>query len=423
MCACRAAHRGARAGLPAAVKGIAFSAPIPTYLATLVAGRLSSAWLVGPHACTRYGEMATPELPGSRWVRIRTTLGGICGSDLGIIALEASPSTSPFSSFPFVLGHESVGVVDACGATVSRAGVGDRVTVNPLLCCETRDITPACAACASGHHSRCAHFTDGALPPGMFIGTTRGLGGSWGEYFVAHESQLVRVPDGVSDASAVLTEPLACCVHAVRATPPAAGARVLVIGAGTMGLLMVAALRALAPESRVTVLARHAFQGRHATALGAARVVLARGDYLTELADAAQTRLLTPILGRPIGVGGCDATYVCTSSRRGVEDAMRFTRAGGSVALLGNVTSLRGLDWTPLWIKELTFRGTLAYGAHAHGEPDVDAFTEAAALITSGRAPIAQLVTHQFPIASYRQALFEARAKGHGESVKVAFRF
>ena len=405
------------------MKAISFAAPIPTYLATQVAGRVSDQWLVGAHACTRYADVATPDLPNEHWVRIRTRLGGICGSDLAIVGLEASPSTSPFSSFPFVIGHENVGTIEACGTSVRNFGVGDRVTVNPLLCCEPRAVSPPCSACVAGHHSRCEHFTDGALPPGMFIGTTRSLGGSWGEQFVAHESQLVRVHDTVSDAGAVMTEPFACCVHAVLGAAPQTGQQLLVIGAGTMGLLMVAALKALAPESAVTVLARHPFQARHATHLGADRTVMARGDYLGELAEAAGTRLLKPILGRPIGVGGFDVVFVCISSARGVEDAMRFSRAGATIVLLGNATTLRGLDWTPLWIKELTFRGTLAYGGHAHGGADTNAFNLAATLIADGRAPIADLVTHQFPLADYRQALHTARAKGSVESVKVAFKF
>lgn len=405
------------------MKAISFAAPIPTYLATQVAGRVSDNWLVGAHACTRYIDVATPELPNQHWVRIRTRLGGICGSDLAIVGLEASPSTSPFSSFPFVIGHENVGTIEACGTAVRNYGVGDRVTVNPLLCCESRAVSPPCPACAAGHHSRCDHFTDGALPPGMFIGTTRSLGGSWGEQFVAHESQLVRVHDTVSDAGAVMTEPFACCVHAVLGAAPQPGQRALVIGAGTMGLLMVAALKALTPDAAVTVLARHPFQARHATHLGATRTVMARGDYLGELAEAAGTRLLKPILGRPIGVGGFDAVFVCISSARGVEDAMRFSRAGATIVLLGNATTLRGLDWTPLWIKELTFRGTLAYGGHAHGGADTNAFNIASTLIADGRAPIAGLVTHQFPLSDYRAALHTARAKGSVESVKVAFKF
>lgn len=405
------------------MKAIQFAAPIPTYLATQVAGRLSEKWLVGPHACTRFTDVAVPELPGDRWVRVRTRLGGICGSDLAIVGLDASPSTSPFSSFPFVIGHENVGVIDTCGAGVRGFGAGDRVTVNPLLCCEPRAVSPVCAACAQGHHSRCEHFTDGALPPGMFIGTTQSVGGSWGEQFVAHESQLVRVQETVSDAAAVMTEPFACCVHAVLGVRPQPGQRALVIGAGTMGLLMAAAMTALAPQSPVTVLARHPFQARHATSLGAARTVMARGDYLGELAEAAGTRLIQPILGRPIGVGGFDLVFVCISTTRGIEDAMRFARAGATIVLLGNATTLRGLDWSPLWIKELALRGTLAYGAHSHGGADTNAFDIAASLIADGRAPIANLVTHQFPLTEYQAALRTARAKGADESVKVAFKF
>lgn len=405
------------------MKAITFAAPIPRYLVTLAAGRISEALYVGPHACTRCQEIATPELPGDDWVRVRTRLGGICGSDTNVVTLGASPSASPFSSFPFVLGHENVGEIDELGRGVRDFAVGERVVVNPLLCCEPRDITPPCVACAAGHHSRCAHFTDGALAPGMFIGTTRGVGGSWGEWFVAHRSQLVRMPDAVSDTDAVLTEPLACCVHAVRRARPADGARALVISAGTMGLLQVAALKALVPGIHVTVLARHAFQGDHARRLGADRVVYARGDYLGELAEAGGTRLLQPILGRPIGIGGFDATYVCIGGTRGVEDAMRFTRQGGHIVLLGNASTLRGLDWTPLWLKELTLAGTLAYGAHGHGGAGVHAFNHAAALIAERRVIVDGLVTHQFAIGDHRQALAAARSRAGSASVKVVFRF
>jgi threonine dehydrogenase-like Zn-dependent dehydrogenase len=406
------------------VKAIRFAAPIPTYLTTLAAGRLSRRLYVGRHACTTVGEVAQPTLPSDRWVRIRTRLGGICGSDLNVMTLKASPTTSPFSSFPFVLGHENVGDVVEVGSAVRSAGVGERVVANPLLCCEPRAVQPPCEACVSGNHSRCAHFTDGALPPGMLIGTTRGTGGSWGEYFVAHESQLLHVPDAMSDEEAVLVEPLACSVHAVRANLPAAGARVLVIGAGSIGLLTTAALSALAPAATLTVLARHEFQAEHARRLGAARVVASRGDYLAALAEAGQARLLEPIIGRPIGTGGgFDFTFVCVGGPRAVDDALRLARPGGTVVLLGNVTTLNGLDWTPVWLKELTVRGSLCYGVHAHGGAAHDAFAEAASLIASGQAPVRPLVTATYPIAEYRRAFDAALDRGTTRSVKVAFRF
>lgn len=404
------------------MKAITFAAPIPRYLATLAGGTLSDRFYLGSLACTRYGDVEDPALPSERWVRIRTRLGGICGSDLNVITLKASPSTSPFSSFPFVIGHENVGEVVEAGRAVHGVSVGVRVTVNPLLCCEPREIAPACEACAAGDHSRCAHFTDGALPPGMLLGTTRGLGGSWGERFVAHESQVVAVPESMTDEEAVLVEPFACSVHAVRSNLPADGARVLVIGGGSIGLLTVAALRALAPQVRVTLLARHAFQRDCAQRLGAERGVDAHGSYLPELAEAGGTRLLKPIIGKPVGVGGFDQTFVCVGGAAAMDDAMRVTRAGGTVVLLGNSSTMNGIDWTPLWLKELTVRGSLCYGAHAHGSPARSAFDEAAALIASGRAPIGDFVTHIFPLARYRQAIDVARSKRAEHSIKVAFR-
>ncbi|HWG52646.1 MAG TPA: zinc-binding dehydrogenase [Gemmatimonadaceae bacterium] len=403
------------------MKAIRFAAPVPAYLATRVAGALSDAWYFGPHACTRYGDMPEPKLPGDEWVRIRTRMGGICGSDLNVITLKASPSTSPFSSFPFVLGHENVGEIIEVGRGVRAHATGERVTVNPLLCCEPRGVFPPCDACAAGDHSRCAHFTDGDLAPGMLIGTTRGVGGSWGEQFVAHVSQLVRVDDRMSDRDAVLVEPFACSVHAVRANLPQPRERVLVIGAGSIGLLTTAAIAALAPDAHVTVLARHAFQGEHAERLGAARVVSARGDYTPALAEAGGTRLLTPILGKPVGVGGFDRVFVCIGGARGMDDAMRVTRAGGTIVLLGNSSTMNGLDWTPLWLKELTVRGSLCYGAHRHGSPAGTAFDEAASLIAQRRVELSPLLTHTFALGDYRAAVATARDKGEKKSVKVAF--
>jgi len=403
------------------VKAITFAAPIPRYLATLAGGRISDRFYFGALACTRYGDVDEPALPSERWVRIRTRLGGICGSDLNVITLQASPSTSPFSSFPFVIGHENVGDVVEVGRAVRRVPVGARVTANPLLCCEPRELAPPCEACAAGHHSRCAHFTDGAIAPGMLLGTTRGLGGSWGETFVAHESQVVPVPDAMTDAEAVLVEPFACSVHAVLSHRPAAGARVLVVGGGSIGLLTVAALRALAPEAPVTLLARHEFQRARASRLGVERSVDARGNYLPALAEAAGTRLLEPIIGKPVGIGGFDQTFVCVGGAAAMDDAMRVTRAGGTIVLLGNSSTMNGIDWTPLWLKELTVCGSLCYGAHGHASPSRSAFDEAAQLIASKRAPIGDFVTHTFPLSQYRRAFDAARSKGAEHSIKVAF--
>ena len=405
------------------MKAISFAAPIPTYLATLAAGKLSDRFYIGPHACTAYGDTPEPSLPNDQWVRIRTRLGGICGSDLNIVTLKASPSTSPFSTFPFVLGHELVGEVIESGAGVKSVRAGDRVAANPLLCCEARAISPVCASCAAGDHGRCVNFTGGALPAGMLIGTTRGIGGGWGEQFVAHESQLLKLGSAMTDEDAVLIEPFACSVRAARANLPASAERVLVIGAGSIGLLTTAAIRALAPNARVTVLARHEFQAEHARRFGAANVIRAKGNYLKPLADAGGTKLLKPILGKPIGVGGFDRTFVCVAGARGMDDAMRFTTAGGTITLLGNSGVMGGLDWTPLWLKELTVRGSVYYGAHAHAPAERGDFAEAAELIATGKANVRPLLTHTFSLADYREAIATAMDKRGEGSVKVAFKY
>ena len=405
------------------MKAVTFAAPIPRYLVTAGAGRLNSGLYVGPHSCTRLSESPSPALPGPDWVRIQTRMGGICGSDLGIVTLSASPSTSPFSSFPFTPGHENVGTVAELGAAVKGWGVGQRVVVNPLLSCVPRGIDPLCPGCAAGHPSRCERFTDGHLAPGMLIGTTRGLGGGWGEEFVAHQSQLVAVPDSLADEEAVLIEPLACSVQAVRANLPPAGARVLVIGSGAIGLVTVAALQALSPAADVTIVARYPFQAEQAARLGAARTVSGRGDYFEALAEISGARLLKPIIGKRIAVGGFDQVYVCVGGVRGMEDALRFTRSGGTVVLLGNSTQLNGIDWSPVWLKELTIRGSLCYSGHSHGGANGHAFTEAAALVADGRARLAPLLTHTFPLDQLRDALLTAMDKKGSGSIKVAFRY
>jgi threonine dehydrogenase-like Zn-dependent dehydrogenase len=106
-----------------------------------------------------------------------------------------------------------------------------------------------------------------------------------------------------------------------------------------------------------------------------------------------------------------------------MDDAMRVTRAGGTIVLLGNSSTMNGVDWTPLWLKELTVRGSLCYGSPAHGAPERGAFALAGELIASGRAPIEPLLTHRFALGDYRRALDTARSKGGAESIKVAFQF
>lgn len=408
------------------MRAIAFDGAIPRYLATKGAGLISSRLLTGSGRCTYLAEVDEPALPGPGWARMRTRLGGICGSDLNMVRLSVSPSTSPFSSFPFVIGHENVGVVTELGPEARGVRVGDRVVANPLLGCVARGIDPPCRHCATGYVSRCENFTEGSLAPGMMLGTTRGLGGSWGESYVAPARQLFRIPDALSDRAALLLEPFAAVISPLLEHPLPEEGKALVVGAGPIGLLATAAVKALAPAMEVTALVRYPFQAEWAERLGADHCVVTRGqgDYFAELARLSDGRLLQPILGKRIQIGGFTASLVCVGGDTAVEDALRFTGGGGSIYMLGNVARLPKVDWTPLWLKEISIHGSVCYNEHTHGGASTHAFSVGVEIMSSGWSEkLSGLVTHTYPLTQYEAALQTCFHRTRDHSLKVAFEF
>ncbi len=150
-----------------------------------------------------------PKILGPEWVKVRSLLSGICGSDIRLITLSESMYLSPLVSFPAVLGHEVVGVVEEVGEGVRGVAEGDRVVLDNVLSCRVRGLDP-CPSCREGRYSLCYNFDRGILSPGMFTGVCKDTGGGWGEYFVAHEFQLFKVPSEVRDEDAVFHRALCC---------------------------------------------------------------------------------------------------------------------------------------------------------------------------------------------------------------------
>src|SRR5699024_5860906 len=136
-------------------------------------------------------------------------------------------------SFPFTPGHEVVADSDA----------GGRAVLIPVLSCATRGIEPVCSACAVGHTNHCGRIAYGHLEPGLQSGFCEDTGGGWSAEMVAHPTQLLPIPDDLSDEEAVMVEPTACAVHAAHLVAAGGPRRTAaVIGAGTLGLLTIAAL-------------------------------------------------------------------------------------------------------------------------------------------------------------------------------------
>ncbi|MGH7338801.1 MAG: zinc-dependent alcohol dehydrogenase, partial [Myxococcota bacterium] len=248
---------------------LTFERSVPRYAASRALGRAAPG-LLPRIAPLRLGHVDDPALPGDGWVRVAPSLAGICGSDLAMISGDASFYFSPIVSMPFVPGHEVVGaLMDPAGDLAE----GTRVVIEPVLACAVRGIDPPCDACAAGRVGNCTHSAHGTIEPGLQTGYCADTGGGWGTVLVAHTSQLHAVPDELTDEAAVLIEPLACAVHAVLRAEVEPGSTVLVTGAGTMGLLVIAALRSLTEGVRIVAVAKHPRQRAEAARLGADDVV------------------------------------------------------------------------------------------------------------------------------------------------------
>lgn len=403
------------------MRALQFDDSIPSYILAKALGRFFPSVYWSGLGCLRYREVAEPALPGPDWVRVRTRYGGICGSDLNAITLHDSPSVSAYTSFPFTLGHENLGTVAELGPAVQGFSVGERVVVDPLLGCIARGFTDLCNPCARGDHGLCERRTEGIVAAGTMIGYCATTGGSWSSGFVAHHSQLVRVPENVSDENAALTDPFATALHAVLRSPPSEGSTVLVLGAGVIGLCVVIALRALGYSNRVLVLARYPFQIELARRYGADEIIRPGDDMA--LAETLSARLHRPMLGKPLVSGGAETVYECVGSDASLDTAVRFTREGGTMVLVGLAATPRGIDWTSIWLKEINVLGSYAYGFETWQGRRMHTFQLALELMAAGKVDLSPLLTHRFALVEYRRALTVATHKSRHRLVKAVFVF
>lgn len=368
--------------------------------------------------------MPEPVLPNDQWVKIRVTYGGICGSDLHLIHLHDSPSTSPFASFPFTIGHEVVGKISEVGLAVKGLQLGDRVAVDPVLSCMVRGLPNSCEVCRSGDYNLCSHMTDGDIAPGLLIGTCRDTGGCWSTYLVAHQSQVLKLPDEINDLNGVMIEPFSCALHSVMRNPPRDDDTVLVVGAGTIGVCVVAALRALDMGCKIVVVSKYDIQTKLALRYGADEVIRLCGrDYkhIYEIADALKARVLKPVIGPPVIQGGADIVYECVGNSRSVNDALRFARSGGKVVLLGLAGILDRIDWTTVWLNELDVKGSFAYSTEEFEGKRMRTMQVAIELMKLGKVDLSPMITHRFPLEKYKEALSTVVSKGKEACMKVVF--
>ena len=385
--------------------------------------------MADPEFGASLAELPEPELPSPSWARVEVMTGGICGSDLHLFAHNTggSPTLMGIGAFPFVLGHETAGRVVESGPNSSVA-VGTRVVLDPCIPCLPRGIEPPCANCARGWTSSCLNLDSRVVSSGRSLGYTWGMGGGWAEQVVAHDSMVHALPDAVPDRAASLYEPLSIACHGLLRAPPTDGDPVLIVGAGIIGLAVLAALRGLYPDCEVTVLARHAHQGAAAAACGSAHVVLTDPDngHWEELAALTGSR----VVGRKrhqMLMGGFPYVVEAVGAAQSVTEALRAVAHRGTVLLLG-AAGISEVDLTPVWYKEAALVGSIDHTVDAGsapglaGGPDRHSVDRALDVLSAGLLPDDVVVTHEFGLEQYRQAIETAIDRTASHAIKVVFR-
>ena len=398
------------------MKALVFERNIARFAASRVASTLAGSGKGAAIGPLRLTDLDPPALPGPGWHHVRPRLAGICGSDLATVDGRSSRYFENIVSFPFVPGHEIVGTVERSFAEDGALATGTRVVVESVIGCIPRGIVPPCPACAEGRVGGCERVAFGHIAPGLQIGYCSDTGGGWSAAgLVAHESQLHPVPEALSDAEAVMVEPAACAVHAALAARVVPGDTVAVLGAGTLGLTTVAALRTLTEPGTLLVGAKHAHQRRLAEELGADLAVspdqLGRAVRLQSrsLALSERSRRLT---------GGADVVLDCVGSAESLEASLSMVCPRGRVVLTGMPGELR-VDLASLWHREVTLAGAYAYGTEDVGGQSKRTFDLAMDLVTG--SGLGRLVSARYPLDRFEDALAHAGAAGRRGAVKIVF--
>ncbi len=381
------------------VKALVFERQEARYAAASITSaiRPGSGAGIGP---LHLADIDAPALPNDEWVRIRPRLTGICGSDLSTIDGHSSGYFDNLVSFPFVPGHEVVGVTED----------GSRVVLEPVLGPESRG-EPAGGA-SPGDADDYGYLLGGSIGDGIQVGFCSGTGGGWGEEFVAHSSQLHYIPDDLTDEAAVMLEPVAGGVHAA-ARAEIDGGTVVVLGAGTMGLVTLAAIRKYTNAETIVAVAKYPVQKSFAKDLGA-DVVVSPGESARAIRRITGCRMIGDNLA-----GGADVTVDAIGNAASIEQAIGITRPRGRVMMVGMPGKV-SLDLTALWHRETELVGAYTYGTDTWSDgTTVSSFERAIELTKS--ADLGRLVSAKYPLDRYKNAIAHAAQAGARGSVKVVF--
>jgi 2-desacetyl-2-hydroxyethyl bacteriochlorophyllide A dehydrogenase len=302
--------------------------------------------------------------PRAREVVVRVDCCGICGTDLHILDGEFPPTP-----YPITPGHEFAGQIVACGPEIEPdLAEGDRVAVDPSLYCGW------CRRCRAGRDNLCENWAA--------IGDTRN--GAFAEYVAVPAVNAHKLPDHIDGQYGAMAEPLACAVHGLRRLGPVIGEPVMVIGAGTMGLLLLQLLLR-AGAGPVAVVDRIASRLGVARKLGAAQTATS-----AEELDGARFNIAVDATGVPAAI----------------ESAIGLLDRGGQLLVFGVAPAEASVSISPFRVynDELTIVGSMAI---------LRSFGKAVDLLASGAVDPGPLLGEPLPLEGFGEAVSQVRA-GHG---------
>jgi len=316
-------------------------------------------------------ELATVDdpTPGPREVVVQVAACGLCGTDLHILQGEHAPS------LPIVPGHEFAGEIVAVGAEVTEVAVGARVAADPNLYCSE------CHYCRLGRNNLCERYAA--------IGVTHP--GAAAEFVAAPVANCVVLPDGVRTEDAALIEPLSCAVRGYDVLRSRLASRVLVYGAGTMGLMMLQLAKATGAASVDVV------------DINAERLATAR-----ELGCSAGAASADELDRPPYG---WDLVVDATGNAQAIQDALGRVGKGGTYLQFGVASPAARATVEPyrIYNQEITITGSMAV---------LHSFERAADLFATGVIDPDVFISDRLPLAAFPDAIARFQA-GIGRKIQI----
>lgn len=298
-------------------------------------------------------EEAEKRKTGKGEVQIQIMACGVCGTDLHIYeGAEGAAKCTP----PNILGHEFSGIISEVGPGVTALKPGDRVCVDP------NDMCGSCYYCNTGK----AHFCENMIG----IGTT--TNGGFAQYCTVREKQVYKIADHLSFEEGAMAEPLACCLHGMDLTGVTTGSTVMIIGGGTIGLIMLQ-LAKLSGASTLICLEPVAAKRETAKKLGADIAIDPLSQPVQEVLDS-------------YGVRHIDAVVECVGLKSTMEDAIKYAGKGGTAMMFGLTDPNCTIPLMPFEVfkKEVTIKASF-----------INPYTQqrAVSLLNSGRINVRELIT------------------------------